>query len=675
MLDHRKVSLQSSVNELSPFTNRKQRLIINSVVLLSALPHALEIPLWTTLCVALTLLYRFAQDADIRFKNKYFVPIPLWPMRALAVLSFLGILWQFQSVLGIEPGSAFLVLLMGLKLLESRTYRDAMILIILSFFVHMTWLLMSQTLTTTLYLGFAVIYSIRALVVLHAPPNSKQHHTRSAIVDLAQALPLFVLMFVLFPRFSSPLVGLFSKGGATVGFSGEIDPGSVTQLSTSKETAFRVVFSGRIPAHRDLYWRGSTLTETSGFAWKNSKPPSPQPHTVSTLSQEARIKHEILLEPRYGRWLFALDVPQSIEWTRPNKNRIQKQDNGDFLAQVPLNQRTQYKAVSTFREKKLRLEPNERKINLEVPEQTKTSEVMALVKKLRGEKKSEEQINKSILSHFSKGGFRYAREIQPVRSLDDFIFQKKEGFCEHFASSHALLLRLAGVPARLITGFHGGVYNSYGEYLLVGEQEAHSWVEYFSEGKGWIRTDPTAVVRPRGLDDLATGEAGDIIQQQSQGFIESTMLAWDAVSNKYALFLLNFDFEKQLDLLSSFGFGHVSRWQLFFLLISAVSTIVALVLRYSRPQLARPDRLAESYQQILSKLEKAGFPKEPHWGPQTFLENLRHAIPSEERSLKELEQILLHYQELRYRSQTSHIEDLNQFKRSVRNFRIKKQSA
>src|SRR6185437_15769255 len=163
-------------------------------------------------------------------------------------------------------------------------------------------------------------------------------------------------------------------------------------------------------------------------------------------------------------------------------------------------------------------------------------------------------IVQAALALFHDGGFRYTLAPAPLGrdAMDDFLFDTREGFCEHYSSAFTVLMRAAGIPARVVTGYQGGYWNALGGYLLVRNSDAHAWSEVWLAGHGWVRVDPTAAVRPQRISMGAAAAPGQLPWYQS-GWLQSMRNRWDIVNRWWNLGVNGFDALRQRGLLKPFG--------------------------------------------------------------------------------------------------------------------------
>ncbi len=233
----------------------------------------------------------------------------------------------------------------------------------------------------------------------------------------------------------------------------------------------------------------------------------------------------------------------------------------------------------------------------------------------------------SVLALFRDGHFEYTLTppLLDFNSVDDFLFNTRQGFCGHFASAFAMLMRAGGVPARVVTGYQGGEWNPIGKYLLVRRSDAHAWVEVWEDGRGWLRMDPTAVVAPerlrRGFLDLLPG-AGSVQEQLLHEFswLQAGHQAWDALNAWWSTRVLAYNYSAQLQLLAGLGFSDPGWQQLGWILAaSLILWLIVIGWQFGRVGPAvGPDRLARAYLRLCAKMARVGPARQPHQGPLAY---------------------------------------------------------
>ena len=468
-------------------------LLLAGAVLVLA-PHALHLPLWVTAVSLATLCWRVA----ITVRGSRLPPATL--LLPLACGAVGGIWLTYQTVLGRDAGVAMLVLLVAFKMLEMRARRDLYVVIFLCFFLLLTTFFYAQGLGTALLMLAALVVLFTAQLSFQftgAVPRLKRRLWLSTRIVLL-AMPLAVLLFVVFPRLQGPLWGMPDDAGTgRTGMSASMAPGSMARLAQSEEPAFRVRFIDPAPAPRLRYWRGVVLADFDGRTWTQGPPPAGNGNgaAVTRSLQGAAVRHEITLEPSGQRWLFALDLAERAPAVEGNQVFLSAAQ--ELSAFSTIEQRIRYTAVSHPRYLlQADAPPSDRERWLRLPAGSNPRAVDAGMA-LRAQADPVDRVN-SVLYRFNREKFVYTLEPPTLGndSVDEFLYLTKSGFCEHYASAFVFLMRAAGVPARVVTGYQGGEINPVDGFMTVRQSDAHAWAEVWLEGRGWIRVDPTAAVAP-----------------------------------------------------------------------------------------------------------------------------------------------------------------------------------
>jgi transglutaminase-like putative cysteine protease len=645
-------------------------------------PHALRLPFWLSGLIVALIGWRIGVMRGMVLPGtgpgatrRRLQPPPRAMLVAMVAATSLGVFLQYGTLFGREPGVALLSIMVTLKLLELRARRDATVLVFLACFLVITNFLYSQTLPTALLMTVAV-WLITATMTgfQQREPRLRQTALLSAQL-LLQAVPLMVVLFLLFPRLPGPLWGLPRDAGTAVtGLSDSMSPGSFGELSASADVAFRVEFAGPMPRPADLYWRGPVLSEFDGRVWSIGSGQStlPLPPVVSALS--APLEYTITLEPHPGRWLLALDMPTAL----PPLARM----SSEFvmLANAPVRDRTRYaaRAVLEYRVNENETEGELRRA-LQLPAGLNPRS-LALASQLRADGLAPARIIESVLERFRSEPFFYTTSpplLDSRHTVDQFLFESRRGFCEHYASAFTFLMRAAGIPARVVTGYQGGVVNPVGDYLVVRQAEAHAWSEVWLAGQGWVRVDPTAAVSPSRVESgiaasIAQGDPLPLMVRGSLPLLSRAGFAMDAVANAWNQWVLSYNNQRQQQLLRNLGI-HATDWKSLSLLllvgIGAAALLAALlVLRGLLPH--RGDPAVTAWEGLCRKLARAGFVRAPAEGPTTFVRRVAHARPDLAHALQE---IAACYIRLRYQPPDrvpSPTADALELRRQVRMLRV-----
>ncbi len=583
---------------------------------LAVAPHLFHLRPWVVPLVAVAGLWRWAV-----LRRRATAPGRLLLMAATVAVT-VGVLLSHGTLFGRDAGVSLLTLLTGLKLLEARGRRDVLLLVFLGYFLVMTQFLFAQSVFLALFLVLAVLALTAALVGAHHPGGERclAVHLRLAGKMLLQSLPLMVVLFVLFPRLPGPLwhMPADARSGMT-GLSDEMSPGSISRLSQSDEVAFRVEFDGPRPKASALYWRGPVLWFFDGRRWKAGF--GPRSDTLRYAALGPRTRYFVTLEPSNKPWLFALDLPAQA----PPRARI----SSDFqvLAAAPVLSRLRYAMSSYLDYRTEALTALERRWGLGLPTGANPRAV-ALGRAWRQESGDPEAVVRRALRYFRDENFVYTLSpplLPGPNPVDDFLFGSRRGFCEHYAGSFVVLMRAAGIPARVVTGYQGGEFNAFGGYLTVRQSDAHAWAEVWLEGRGWVRVDPTAAVSPSRVESgiAAALPAPDPIPgllRRDSPWLQNLRLGWDFLNGGWNLWVLSYNQERQLQLLAGLGFGIVSWRELGLGLVAAVSALLGgFALFMLRPRRGgREDAPLRSYRRFCRKLARVGLERGEAEGPRDF---------------------------------------------------------
>lgn len=552
-----------------------------AVALATTLPHTLHQPAWLSSLAGLLLAWAaWLWQRDQRLPGR-------WLLLPLAIGGCLAIMAEFGTLFGRDAGVAMLVLFMAMKLLEMRQRRDAVVVVMLGYFLLLTHYFHAQDIPTGLWLLLALWLVTAALIRLHAGRISPGETLRYASQIGLQALPLMLVLYLLFPRVGGPLWGLPQDAfQARSGLSESMSPGSIGELVRSGEIAFRVRFDGAPPARPLLYWCGPVLERYDGTSWQVWPQRRPA-ETIEALGPA--IDYETTLEAHGQRWLLALDAAATLPAGATLDGRLSAQ-----LAQ-PVEARRRFRLSSTPAYRLNRHEqPATLAANLALPP-SGNPRTLALAARWRDEEKSPSGIVDRALRHFRNEPFHYT--LQPPLlgrdAIDDFLFRSRRGFCEHYAAAFVVLMRAAGVPARVVTGYQGGEFNPLDGYLVVRQSEAHAWSEVWLAERGWVRVDPTAAVAPerieRGIAEaLPAGEPLPLFIQRHADWLRGMRHRWEALNNAWNQRVIGFDAQRQRQLLADLGLPDAD-WRTLAIALSlagaaALALIAALALRRQQRQ-------------------------------------------------------------------------------------------
>ncbi len=642
----------------------EQILWLSGALTLVLLPHVPRVPVWVTAAFVLFLLWRLAGAAGK-------VVLPGKAINVVLGLSVVtAVFLTYGSILGRNPGITMLVGLTGLKLLETRSTRDAFVSVLLAYFLVITNFLASQSIPTGVYMLMAVIVVTATLVSLNSPNRELPSRDRLSLATamVLQAIPLSLLFFVLFPRVSGPLWGLPEDAHAGLtGLSENMSPGAISQLSRSSAVAFRVKFDGYPPQPAKQYWRGPVLWKTDGRTWRTAGSEGTSPFLPTPASQ--LVTYTVTLEPHDRRWLFLLDIPVRL----PDNASL----TSDYrvLTQEPVRERMRYEASSATDARPVLITDRQYRLALSLPTGSHPK-ARELAQRWWESAHAPEDLVRRALEHFRDGEFYYT--LTPPLLLgdpvDQFLFDTRRGFCEHYASSFAVLMRAAGIPARVVTGYQGGEVNPIDDYLIVRQRDAHAWVEVWLHRKGWVRVDPTAAVSPEriesgmetALPQSVTPLMGLALQDGSPIYAvwRNVRFGWDAINNWWNQWVLGYGPGRQSELLSRLGMD-IQNWQHVAVGLGLTSTTavlaVALWLRWQ--QRIRPNQVRTVYDRFCRKLARRQLVRSPSEGPWDFAARASVRLP---RVKSQIHEITGAYVRLRYGRRGG---DLTELRRLVSRFR------
>ena len=553
-----------------------------------------EVPAWTLFVFALCAGWRYL----IARRGKGLPSI--W----VRLIIFVPVASAIVMTYGTNPGATgmltFLIALLSLKVLEVRSARDFTVVSLLGYFMVLCGFFYNQSLALSLYLCIALLLNTAALIRCHSggrrapwPP------LRLALGLTVQATPLVILLFVIFPRVEGTFLRRISRGSTgTMGMSEHLNPGSVAALAQSNEHAFRArIGEGVIVPQGELYWRGLVLDVCeSSMSWKAGAqiPRTDSGVPASTRPNTHRIEQKITLDPQGERWMFALDRPVGI--------RASSSVKADLYSTNVLQSRQAiwktaiYSVVSESNLADTPLSANRLDAYTRLPADV-SERIKTLARGWHPPGSSEEDAVRAAMDFFRKGGFLYTLNpgiLPTTGALDEFLFNSRHGFCEHYAAAFSTLMRAAGIPARVVIGYQGGEYNYLAGHYNIEQADAHAWSEVWIKGKGWQREDPTAVVAPDRLSlgaqnyAVLAGEGSLSAEARLERLnalnspgslrwlVHTGLLAWDTLDQQWNLNVLGFDQDKQQSVFQHFGVDNMSWLTGIALTLAAVFSVLTL---------------------------------------------------------------------------------------------------
>jgi transglutaminase-like putative cysteine protease len=599
-----------------------------AAVSVSVGPHLSRMPVWinglTAACIAWRLL------AALRGWK----PLWRWLRILLAVAVFFAVYATYGTVNGIEAGSALLIVMMDMKLLETNRKRDFQVLMFIAYFLVLAQLLFEPALWTLAYLIVSVWITTVALlqVVRVSTPLPGVTAGRLVARMMVYALPLMAVLFLLFPRVPGPFWAMPTRSGsASTGLDDQMSPGSINALSLSDEVAFRVSFQDKVPPPDRRYWRGPVLHEFDGATWREAGR-MPMARTAVDARGEA-VRYRITMEPHDRPWLLAMDFPQTWAGVRAFLTFDYK-----LVARRPVDQLTAYEVLS-YPGAVIDADLSDwvRSWSLQLPE-GRNPQAVNLGRTLRGQHESDWEVVNAALRNFNSEDFVYTlrpRALIGANPVDEFLFESRRGFCEHYASAFTVLMRAAGVPARVVTGYQGGELNPINNQLTVRQSDAHAWSEVWISGQGWVRVDPTAAVAPDRIelglaDSVSAADAAPGLFLRRIPFLQGLRQSWDAIDSAWNEWVLGYGPDRQLALLRSLGVGDPDWRSLAAAMTGALAVLLTglaawLGWRYRPPG---PDELQRLYRVFLRRLDRRGVRRKPWEGPLDFSVRAAGACPA-----------------------------------------------
>ena len=625
----------------------------------AVLPLVPHLPPWLSVAAMVTLAWRGWLAWDRR-------PLPArWLLILLAIAGCGGVLWQYQRLFGQNAGVALLMLFMALKQMETRAPRDGLAVVFLAYFLALSQFFYTQTIPAAIASFVGSVIATAALAHLTDARSNPLAQLRQAISLLVQAVPLMLLLFVLFPRIQGPLWGLPTDAhSGLTGLSDNMAPGSVSQLVQSDAIAFRVRFAGAMPAHPLLYWRGPVLNDFDGRTWRPGHG-VPKPQLPYDVPGTGGFDYEVTLEADGKPWLFALELPGRL----PPESLATR----DFLllAKAPVISRLRY-AMRSFPGLPAGLDEPEPVLRhaLALPPGS-NPRTRALAADWRRQADSDEAVLQLAKTFFFRQRLTYTLTppLLGKDSADEFLFDSRQGFCEHFANAFAVAMRAAGIPARVVTGYQGGEVNPVDGYLTVRQYDAHAWTEVWLRGRGWLRVDPTAISAPTRIDlDLAAAvpatDALPLLMRADFGWLRDLRYRLDAVTNAWNQWVLGYNPDRQRDLLQRLGMPSPD-WQSMGAALAVLSGLAMLALTAwnlrARRQLDPAGRL---WRRVDRRLARRGLARRPQEGPLDYADRVGRAVPNLAAAIHDIAD---RYARLRYGRASAR--DLTELRRLVACFR------
>lgn len=586
-------------------------------------PLAPQVPVWLAAVAAGAFLWR----AALAWWRQ---PLPpRWLLILVTLAGTAGVLVQYRTLFGQQAGVALLLVFMALKQLEARAPRDGLAVVLLAYFLTLAQFFEDQSIPVAATMLGTVLMATAALANLADAQEQPLRLFRLAGTMLLQAVPFMLILFLLFPRVQGPLWGLprDAYSGLT-GLSDTMSPGTINNLSQSDVIAFRVQFDGAVPPKREMYWRGPVLTVLDGRTWRPGIATLARALPYAPVANSPGYAYTVTLEPHNKPWLFALELPETLP------NDAFRTSDFQLHARKPVRERQRY-AMRSYPQ---------------VEHEAEDDFTLAAARRLPGglnprtralgggwtaDGSSAAQRVQRAIDFLSNQNLVYT--LQPPLTgqhvADEFLFDTRRGFCEHFAAAFVVLMRAADVPARVVTGYQGGERNPVDDTWVIRQSDAHAWAEVWLEGRGWMRVDPTAAAAPARIEEnlAAAVPAGDplpFLSRQGLDWLREARFRWWAINNAWNQWVLGFNPERQLELLARLGMDSPD-WRKMTAWLAGLSGLVLLALAaamlWRRPH---HDPAQRQWLRLTRRLEKRGLPRHAWEGPQDYAARMAAELPA-----------------------------------------------
>ncbi len=617
--------------------NRLSLIWLTAALAFSALPHLLRLPFWVVPLAIICVVWRTGTKPA--YLPGFFVKLMLVIFVVVITLAGYGL---HESSVDVSVTLLFCGIF--LKMLEVRVARDLLFISSLGFLLIATQLIHSQSMMSTAHSAVSAALLVAAMLSAQRSPDQQSisANFRYTASLFAHALPLLVVMSLLFPRIE-PLWSMPTPSNtALTGVSDEMTPGDIEQLGRSGELVMRVRFDQQQPEPRSLYWRGLVLDSFDGQRWfRNNNGPTRSQHAVDSLAPEASENgnsYEVVLDPTGRDWAYTL------EWSAHNGSQLWQTHDGAFHLTDRVTRRLSYSMVypeDGMTDTRQLIAGSDQFLQLPSSGNTQSR---ALAAYWRNQSETAGDFVDHVFRHFNQEAFHYT--LSPAatgsNSIDDFLFTTREGFCGHYAGALVFLLRAAGYPARVVVGYQGGEYNRFDDYMMVYQYNAHAWAEYWQPGDGWQRADPTMAVAPSRILDGAEpwfasqpdflGDSGmSMIRFRHMNWVNTLRLRLDSVDYAWHRWVLGFDAAAQLRLSDRLarvtGSGGLV---LMYILSTSLALLLSVIWALSRARSPGTTTSAvKHYQRFLGAMRQFGLPRQSGEGPHAYLRRVAGQIPDE----------------------------------------------
>ncbi len=646
--------------------NQRPLIFLLSSVALITLPHFWHIPLSIFGFFCAMLLWRF-----IAIWKTHWLPHQLI-LLLLIVGGIALLLSHFRSFLGRDAGTSLFVIALSLKLLEIKQDRDLYLISYLAFIIASSQFLFEQSILMAVYILFICGALLTTLIIINTQqPKTREAIKKSALI-IAQALPMTLVLFFLFPRIQAPDWIFFNdpNASAKTGLSDTLEPGSITNLALSAELAFRVKFENdNLPPPRQRYWRGPVYSYTNGKRWTASWQYAYAPYMDAPKFNGKAYKYTVLLEPQNKNWVYALDMPAQFS------TNIHKNQHHQLINKKHSTHRSEHQIVSYPDYNTGYITKGEFKENTQLPSPP-SEKLNNFVQQLKGFDAANETFINNLLQHFKTEDFYYTLSppLMEENPIEAFLFETRRGFCSHYATSFVYLMRIANIPARVIGGYQGGEFNRVGKFLEIRQADAHAWAEVWLENKGWVRVDPTAAVAPerveRGvdIDEQLSQRAVNFMSftNKNYSWLKKSHQLWQSLDYSWQRWVVQYDTGNQSHFLSSLGINNLKTtiyWMMG--LITFITLVLAAYLFKNNHRSI--DKASLYYLKFCRTLAKAGLARQINESANDFAVRVKYHFPEQQQKVTTITHL---YNQLRYGKYPSEIK-LKKLQIAVNKYKVK----
>lgn len=642
---------------------------------LSALPLYNSMPFAVILLIASLSLWQFYIIKNRKANTGKFIQI------FLVVICFLTVLYSYGYIAGRQPGIALVTLMTILKLFETKIFRDSYILVYSAIFIIVSNFFHSQSIWLILYVFAVVIFLVATLISMSDKLQSMPFKNCLSMASrfVFYAMPLMLILFVLFPRVPGPLWGLPDDAfTAQTGLSEEMSPGSINRLISSSAIAFRVEFEQEIPQHRELYWRGAVLSSYDGTTWKRDDAPISALANIQYSNNDDSFHYTIILEPTNLSWLLSLEYPE-VDNKPGGEQQHRLNREAMLITDKKITSIISYRISSDSNAQNQALFEQENHKNRLLPINKNPQTIQFANDLFLASKSDTQKYINAVLAYFQNNNFIYTLnpDLLGENAVDDFLFSSRRGFCEHYASAFTYLMRAAGIPARVVIGYQGGKMNPLGDYMIVRQSDAHAWSEVWL-GNHWQRVDPTAAVSPNRVEQgvLYAGLEANrlpLLLVSNSILFKNAALLYDHFQNNWNQWVIGFNQKKQNELLKSLGFEEPNLAMLISLLFVCLTIASGIIFWFLLAHKSvEKDRVQHYYNIFCMKLKRQGLQRHLNEGPVDFERRVYEKLSLSQQTKTDAMFIFNAYRMLHYGNQKNDKLRAHYFKK-IKSFEIYKQ--